>query len=246
MRIFKKEPLVNKKKRNLNKIISEKSFTYTPLFKRIKKHLEKHLEILDAGCGEGNISLILAQKNHSVWGIDVSKKSIILAKKKAKILNLQNRVVFLAGDLQKLTIKKKFDVIICIEVLEHIKKDDSVIKNLFLHLKDGGLAIITVPSKNALLYKLKHIKEYDFRVGHLRRYSQKSLADKLKNAGFKKIILEKTEGVFRNFLFYTSFGNFLLKFVNRSLLISKMFEKIDCVSLRLFKESQITAFAIKK
>ena len=246
MRIFKKKDLVNKKEKKLNKVISEKSFTYAPLFKKIKKHIKGQPEILDAGCGEGNISLLLAKNNSRVWGIDISKEAIVSAKKKMKMLGLQNRVTFLIEDLERLTLNKKFDVVVCIEVLEHIKNDNQSIENLFSHLKNKGLAIITVPSKNAPLYRLKFIKKYDMEVGHLRRYDEKTLTNKLKRAGFEQIILEKTEGIFRNFLFFTSSGKLLLKFANRFLLISKIFEKIDCLFLKMFEGAQITAFAIKK
>ncbi|MDD5073732.1 MAG: class I SAM-dependent methyltransferase [Candidatus Shapirobacteria bacterium] len=246
MRIFKKGDPVNKEKQKLNKIISEKSFTYAPFFKKIREHLKPQSKILDAGCGEGNVSLILAKNHHRVWGIDLSKKAIALAEKRAKKLNLEKHATFYIGNLEKLTINKKFDVIFCIEVLEHVRNDEKVIKNLFSHLKSGGLILITVPSKSAPLYKLKSVKKYDTKIGHLRRYCQKELIEKLKKAGFKQITLKKTEGLLRNFLFFTAIGRLLLKFVNRSILISKLFEKVDCAFLKIFEGSQITAFANKK
>jgi ubiquinone biosynthesis O-methyltransferase len=246
MRIFKKKGSVNKKRQSLNKIISEKSFTYTPLFEIIKNYLKPQSEILDAGCGEGNISLILAKNHHRVWGVDFSEKTIALAKKKAKKLHLETHVYFSIKNLEKLAINKRFDAIFCIEVLEHVGNDEKVIKNLFNHLKKGGLIVITVPSRNAPLYKLKSVKKYDIKVGHLRRYCQKEIEEKLKKAGFAKIILKKTEGVLRNFLFFTPAGRFLLKFVNKSMPISKLFEKIDCILLKTFEGSQITVLANKK
>lgn len=245
MRIFKKRAPVNKENQKLNKIISEKNFTYTPLFKKIQKYLEPQLKILDAGCGEGNISLILAKNHHRVWGIDLSKQKVSLAKKRAKKLNLEKCATFSVGNLEKLTINKKFDVVFCIEVLEHVKNDEKVIRNLFSLLNSGGLIIITVPAKSAPLYKLKSVKKYDTKVGHLRRYCQKELMEKLKRAGFKQVRLKKTEGLLRNFLFFTTIGRFLLKLVNRSTLISKLFEKVDCAFLKVFEGSQITIVARK-
>ncbi len=246
MRIFKKRELVNKEKRKIKKMVSEKSFTYAPLFKKTKKYIKKHSNILDAGCGEGNISLLLAMKENKVLGFDISREAIISAQKKSKTLNLEAKTNFLVQDIQNFNLNKKFDVIFCIEVLEHIKNDNNAIRNLSLHLKKNGLIIITVPSKNAPLYRLKSIKRYDKKIGHLRRYDEKELINKLKKENLESILVEKTEGLFRNSLFFTSCGEMFLKIANHSFLISFIFEEIDNVFLKLFGGSQITAIATKK
>ncbi len=246
MRIFKKNIAVNKERRRLEKIISEKSFTYKPLFKNIRSVLKKNSKVLDIGCGEGNIGLLLAQKNNDVTGVDISSKAISVAQKKAKILNLKDKTTFLVQDAHYLKLKNKFDIAICIEVLEHVKDDTRIIKNIYKQLKKTGTLIITVPSKNAPLYKLKSIKAYDQKIGHLRRYSAKTLSNKLKEGKFKVLKIKKTEGIIRNFLFFTSYGTFLLKIINRFPLFTKVFEKTDNLFLKIFKESQITIIAKKK
>ncbi|MDD3679430.1 MAG: methyltransferase domain-containing protein [Candidatus Shapirobacteria bacterium] len=247
MRIFKISGIVNKKEIFvLKKTISEQSFTYKPLFRELKKYIKKNSMILDAGCGEGNISLILAKKNNNITGIDISKKAINTAKKKAKILGLEKRTKFFVRDIHNFKLKEKFDFVVCVEVLEHIENDSQTIKNISNHIKKFGLLIITTPSKNAPLYRLKNVKEYDKKIGHIRRYYEKDLINKLEKNDLEILEIKKTEGVLRNFLFFTHFGKFLLKVVNRFFLISIIFEKIDDLLLKLFKESQITIIAKKK
>jgi SAM-dependent methyltransferase len=84
------------------------------------------------------------------------------------------------GDVTKpdLLSKKKFYVIICSEVLEHIEDDRLAIKHLYNLLKPGGCVIITVP----------HLKKYwshhDTSDGHVRRYEKDALENMLNDMGF--------------------------------------------------------------
>jgi ubiquinone biosynthesis O-methyltransferase len=245
MRIFKKSAPVNEKRKLLEKIISEKSFTYRPISKVIKGAVKSNSKILDIGCGEGNVSLLLAKKNNNVTGIDISSEAISIARKKAKMLNLEKKANFFIQDAHRLKSTGKFDIAICIEVLEHVKDDNKVIKNIYRKLKKTGTLIVTVPSKNASLYKLKSVKAYDQKIGHLRRYSARSLSNKLKKNNFKVLKVKKTEGILRNSLFFTKYGVLPLKIINRFPLFAKTFESLDNLSLKLFKESQITIIARK-
>ena len=67
----------------------------------------------------------------------------------------------------------------------------------------------------------------------------------LKNAGLKIIETRKTEGIFRNFLFYNRLGRLPLKFANRFWIISDIFTSIDNITLKLLGESQLIVVAQK-
>ena len=72
-----------------------------------------------------------------------------------------------------------FDVVTCLNVLEHIQYDNAAIKQLFRILKPGGVLAVTVPMHQGL-YDI-----YDDVHGHCRRYALGELQDKFEAAGFK-------------------------------------------------------------
>jgi ubiquinone/menaquinone biosynthesis C-methylase UbiE len=117
--------------------------------------------ILDAGCGDGRFCFQMSKENVRMVGVDYSKRAIAFA----RIFNPKSD--FYTCDLKKLNIKSKFDSIVLIETLEHIKPAEiqSVLHDLSRVLKKNGKLIITVPSKNLPLQK-KHYQH--FSTGTLR------------------------------------------------------------------------------
>ena len=99
MRLFKKNTIVNKRANIQSKIISRNNFTYENIFCEIEKHIKKNSVVLDAGCGEGNISLFIATLGNSVLGVDKSKKAIIIARKKTKLLGLNKKALFYVAEI---------------------------------------------------------------------------------------------------------------------------------------------------
>lgn len=142
-----------------------------------KYAINQNLKILDCGCGVGNL-LIKLKKNgyNNLFGSDFSKESVKLSKK-----NL-NRNIF-KGDLTKISDfeKNTFDIIICSEVLEHIEDDLLAINNLYKLLNKNGLLIITVP------FNSKYWSQHDKFAGHIRRYNNTELENKLFKNKFKII-----------------------------------------------------------
>jgi len=79
---------------------------------------------------------------------------------------------------------KKFDTIVCLNVLEHIKKDTNALKNMYSLLIKGGKLILLVPAHEFLYSHL------DAKLGHYKRYNKKELDLLLEDIGFKKISLK--------------------------------------------------------
>ena len=67
----------------------------------------------------------------------------------------------------------------------------------------------------------------------------------LRDAGLKIIETRKTEGIFRNFLFYNRLGRLPLRLANRFWIVSDVFTFIDNITLKLFGESQLIVVAQK-
>lgn len=143
---------------------------------KFKKFLKG--EILEVGCGIGNFTLTLTEYG-GVWGIDINSKLIDIAKSRAK-----DKVKLGFGDIEEgryFFSNKRFDNVICLNVLEHIKNDKLALINIYKLLKKGGYLILLVPA-HIWLYG-----EIDKAIGHLRRYNQDQLNQSVKNIGFKII-----------------------------------------------------------
>lgn len=139
-------------------------------------------EILEVGCGIGNFTNFLT-KYGDVWAIDINDEYIKQTKEE---VGDKAQVGF--GDIEKgkyFFNKKKFDAIVCINVLEHIERDEKALKNLSSLLKIKGFLILLVPAHEVLFSKI------DSMIGHFRRYNKKSISSKLKNSNFS--ILQSME-----------------------------------------------------
>lgn len=219
------------------RIINRNNFTYRIILNIISKYLESHRKILDIGCGAGTISLYLASKGKKVYGIDISNIAIKSCLESARKLGMESNVHFETMNFPNKIPKEKFDFILLIEVIEHLKNDQLALDKTFSLLKKGGIAIISTPSKNAPLYKLGLAHEFDERVGHLRRYSLDELVGRCESAGFKILETRKTEGVVRNFLFLNPIAGKFIRFIK--FFISDIVTFIDEISLKIFGESDI-------
>jgi len=227
------------------RIINKRNFTYRNLLECLDSYLEKGNRVLDAGCGEGNLSMYMARTGSFVSGIDMSTKSIGKCRRKAANLGLERMTSFRSANIEKDRINGTFNLILCFEVLEHIKDYGLVIKRFSELLKPNGTLIISTPSLNAPLYKIGLIKKKDKLLGHLRRYTEEDLVNLCKSEGLRIIETMKREGILRNFLFYNHLGILPLKLANRFWIISDVFTFFDNITLRLFGESQIIVVAQK-
>lgn len=229
------------------KIISNNNFTYKLIIQVLNKYLlgeSNKLDILDIGCGVGTISLWMAQKGFTVTGIDISSVAIEKCRLNAEATGLKKRTNFYVCDFPESIPRKKFDFIICSEVLEHIKDDQVAIRNIFNLLETRGFIFVSVPSKNAPLYKTGQAKKFDERVGHLRRYSVIEISNLLTNNGFKIIEIKGCEGILRNFLFLNSIAGKSIRFIRGP--ISDLITFLDNLTIPLFGESDLVVIARKK
>jgi 2-polyprenyl-3-methyl-5-hydroxy-6-metoxy-1,4-benzoquinol methylase len=217
------------------KIITRNNFTYRYLIDILESlKLKTDSKILDYGSGVGTIDFYLASKGFMVDGLEVSKNALQISKKSAKAIGVDGRVNFF--DITK-KIKKKYDAIICSEVIEHVPKYSLLIQKLKTYLKKGGYLIITTPSVNAPLHRMRLLKNFDEEVGHLRRYDPEKLYEEIKKSGLEINFLQKKEGILRNSLFTIRKLNWLVRFLKGPL--SDLITFIDEILVKLFGESNI-------
>jgi SAM-dependent methyltransferase len=107
---------------------------YVPLQKGKKR------SILEIGCSIGAVASLLFEKGFEVDATDISSFAVTRAKK------LSPKINFFTYDVEKaMRGKKKYDVIIAFEVVEHLAQPEKALRNMFNLLHTGGYVVISTP-----------------------------------------------------------------------------------------------------
>lgn len=118
------------------------------LFKKLKK--DEINKILDAGSGIGIYTFWLKKhyNNSQIVGIDIDRQKLKMSKSLAKDLKI-GEINLEFGDITKVPKNKKvYDLVVSIDVLEHVEDYKKVIKNFSLYLKPGGFLYLHTPQAN--------------------------------------------------------------------------------------------------
>ncbi len=202
----------------------------------LKSHLQKHIKgnVLEVGAGIGTKTKILFNKNVNSWvclepdsnlasNIDV----IIAQQQISKCCSVK------VGTIDDISISDKFDTILYIDVIEHLKEDSEELNKAIKFLKKDGLLIVLVPAHNFLY------SHFDSAIGHIRRYN-KSMFEKFKfeNATNVKLIYLDSFGLI---------GSFFNKILRQSYPTSRqiwMWDKILVSLSRMF--DRLTNYSLGK
>jgi len=117
--------------------------------KNKKKPLEK-VKILDIGCGGGLLSEPMKRLGAEVVGIDASDKNINIAKLHAKKNNLD--IEYLCASPETIKIDSKFDVILNMEIIEHVENVDFFLNSCSKLLKKNGIMFVATLNKTLKSY----------------------------------------------------------------------------------------------
>ena len=146
--------------------------------------------ILDAGCGEGVMLGQFKDKKIGKYleGVDYSKDALNLAK------NFYSNIVFKKGNIYNLPYKNNsFDLVTCIEVLEHLEKPRNAVQEIMKVSRK--YVIFSVPNEPifriANFLRGRYIKDFGNTPGHINHWSMNSFFDFLKTQDVK-IISVKT------------------------------------------------------
>lgn len=144
------------------------------LIEGILKKLPKKtpLKILDVGSCTG-YNLYTLSKFGEVYGVDTEKKAVEYCKMRGF------KRISLLKDGLKLPFKDNyFDIVTCLDVIEHVKEDEDYLEELYRVLSPGGYLVLFTPAFSLLWSQL------DIRSHHYRRYSKLMLSKKAKKAKF--------------------------------------------------------------
>lgn len=152
--------------------------TYGPASRHVRGKIFKLLKglefrsVLDVGCGVGTLlaEIEKAYPGIELTGTEFSAEGLEIARKRLPAMKAARL------DLSKEKLESKSDLVLCIDVLEHIEEDLAAMKNL--HAMTGKYLVAVVPI--GPLFEVERV-----RVGHVHGYSAEAFSGKLEQAGFK-------------------------------------------------------------
>lgn len=169
----------------------------------IHKHLtrwiatlpDKNISILDAGSGFGQYSYWLSSQlpGCTIYGVDVKEEQIADCNNFFSKINRHN-VSFGVEDLTVFRKENSYDLIVCIDVMEHVLEDEKVFSNYMHSLKTGGMLIVSTPSDQGGS-DVHDDDETSFIEEHVRDgYNIDDITKKLLRAGFSSVEAKYTYG----------------------------------------------------
>lgn len=152
--------------------------------------------VLDAGSGFGQYTWRMSKMNSrwNIKAIDINSEQIEDCNRFFGKTGLSGRVKFHTVDLTALDDLNCYNIILSVDVMEHIEEDVLVFKNFYKSLKENGILLISTPSDKGGS-DVHNDKEVSFIDEHVRDgYSINDITGKLSLAGFRNIEAGYTYG----------------------------------------------------
>lgn len=163
----------DKKDDDLYKSDRRMTFRNEVMAETVSRLLPRGSRILDAGCGLGAV-LDSLPEGYELNGFDYGEINVLRASKR-----LMSKATIVQGSLYQIPFPDhSMDMVICLEVLEHIEDDEKAVSEISRVLKSGGYCITSVPSAH-------YWPEYLNLIGHYRHYTPDTFAELLQRHGLK-------------------------------------------------------------
>jgi len=186
--VFNQTPFLRKLFYHLLDLLLLRAWHVHREIKKWEKTAPENAQILDAGFGFGQHTYFVASrnKNWNILGIDVKEEQVEDCNRFFKEIDYNN-VHFQIGDLTKFRNENSYDLIVCVDVMEHIEEDALVFENYHHSLKEGGMLLISTPSDQGGS-DVHDDDESSFIDEHVRDgYNIDEIQEKLRSVGFSKI-----------------------------------------------------------
>jgi len=158
---------------------------------------------------------------------------------------LDDRVRFERTGLDGFSPGRRYDVVLCLDRIEHVVDDDAYLSMAGGLLNPDGLLIVSTPLRTAPLARFGLTERFDESVGHLRRYSRNRVVSTLMRTGFNVDSWIETEGIIRNGLLVNRRLRSLARYL-RGRGLTRVVTAIDDLAGRYFGYSRIIVFSRKK
>lgn len=145
-------------------------------YKLADEKISSGSSILEIGCGSGYGTKLLSKNAEKIIGLDVDKKTVEQISKK----NGSEKCIFEFYDGMKIPYKdESFDAVVSFQVIEHIKDDKNIIKEISRVLRPGGILLMATPNR---IFRLVEYGQKSSNKFHIREYSFREFKNLLGNA----------------------------------------------------------------
>jgi len=177
---------------------------------------ERPLRILDVGCAQGTLALLLAEHGHRVTAVDIRPQFLDYARSRYS----HGEVQFLVANVLEDDLNGEYDLIFANQIIEHLVYPAELLRRLMQRLVPGGRLVTTTPNgaylKNSLpsYTELGDPREWEHRQftadgdGHFFAYTAEELQGLFAGAGFQQVVTCYFETPFIN-------GHLKLRYLHR-------------------------------
>jgi SAM-dependent methyltransferase len=195
-RVFSGSPFVRKTLYFLLDLLLLRTWHVKKALRKIALQFPEEASVLDAGSGFGQYTWRMSRMNRKwkVRAVDINQEQIDDCNAFFRKTGLCDRVSFYACDLTTLNEYNFYDLVLSIDVMEHIEEDVVVFQNFYKSLKNNGIVVISTPS-NRGGSDVHADHQESFIDEHVRDgYSIKEITEKLSLSGFRNIEARYTYG----------------------------------------------------
>ena len=170
------------------------SFLISPLRSLLPKSKcssTEKLRVLDLGCGNGSLTHLIAEQGYEVTGVEPSEQGITIARRNFPDCHFIQASIY---DLPLAELQQPFDIILSVEVIEHLLFPRELVRAAKKLLKPDGRLIMTTPyhgyCKNlaiALLGKMDKHFTVLWDGGHVKFFSVETMTELLETEGYTDI-----------------------------------------------------------
>jgi len=195
-KVFNKKPSLRKLFYLLLDILLLRSWHVHKTVSGCIPYSTEELKILDAGMGFGQYTWWMSKKfrKATITAADIKAEQVKDCNDFFYQCNISDRVKAIEADLTQLSAADAYDIILCVDVMEHITEDTLVFKNFFSSLKKGGSLVISTPSDKGGS-DVHDDSDESFIGEHVRDgYSVEDITKKLSDCGFADVVASYTYG----------------------------------------------------
>lgn len=154
--------------------------SYGPVHRHLREQVVRLVRdlgvrtILDVGCGAGDALMAIARDGaHDLYGVDVSSEALALAKRRVPGAR------FAALDVQRGGLRGRFDLVMSIQVIEHLPDDEAALRTM-AGMSRAFVFVSTIGGR---------MRPSERAIGHVRNYTREELKAKLERAGLRPLWL---------------------------------------------------------
>jgi SAM-dependent methyltransferase len=163
----------------------KRRITYRNILKITNNYISNtnNQSVLEIGTGSGFLTSFLEKKYPyiTIYGIEYDERLVELTKSKI------NNCKIVQGNAENFDLKLKFNLIVSLQVIEHLYNPVDMIKSVRNHLAEDGVFLFTTPNLGCVSNKVMKTKWHGYRIDHVSLKSRENWDDLLTKEGFDKI-----------------------------------------------------------